>query len=68
MPTDVRRTKIVATLGPAWATSAGMHQLLDAGVNVVRINASHGTPETRSEWIRMLKAVQAERSTSSAIL
>ncbi|MFN2317003.1 MAG: pyruvate kinase, partial [Gemmatimonadales bacterium] len=42
--------------------------LLDAGVNVVRINASHGTPETRSEWIRMLKAVQAERSTSSAIL
>jgi pyruvate kinase len=68
LPTDVRRTKIVATLGPAWATSAGMHQLLDAGVNVVRINASHGTPETRVEWIRMLKAVQSERSTSSAIL
>lgn len=68
MSTDVRRTKIVATLGPAWATSAGMHQLLDTGVNVVRINASHGTPETRVEWIRMLKAVQAERSTSSAIL
>jgi len=45
-----------------------MHQMLDAGVNVVRINASHGTAETRSGWIRTLQAVQAERSTSSAIL
>lgn len=68
VPTDVRRTKIVATLGPAWETPAGMHQLLDAGVNVVRVNASHGTPEGRSSWIRQLQAVQAERSTASAIL
>lgn len=58
----------MATLGPAWANPAAMHRLLDAGVNVVRINASHGSTETRSEWIRMLKAVQAERSTASAIL
>ncbi|MDZ4674206.1 MAG: pyruvate kinase [Gemmatimonadota bacterium] len=68
MPTDVRRTKIVATLGPAWTTPAQMHQLLDAGVNVVRINASHGTPEERSGWIRDLQAVQRDRSTASAIL
>lgn len=68
MPTDVRRTKIVATLGPSWDTPARMHQMLDAGVNVVRVNASHGTPETRSHWIRTLQAVQAERSTASAIL
>jgi len=45
-----------------------MHQMLDAGVNVVRVNASHGTPETRTHWIRSLQAVQAERSTASAIL
>lgn len=68
MPTDIRRTKIVATLGPAWATPAAMHQLLDAGVDVVRVNASHGTPEARSEWIRTLKRVQGERSRASAIL
>ncbi|MDP9143291.1 MAG: pyruvate kinase, partial [Actinomycetota bacterium] len=68
MPTDVRRTKIVATLGPAWDTPARMHQLLDAGVNVVRINASHGTHETRTGWIKQLQVVQTERSTAFAIL
>ena len=41
--TPVRRTKIVATLGPAWDHPGKMTALLDAGVNVVRINASHGT-------------------------
>ncbi len=46
MPNSVRRTKIVATLGPpcGYAASKWKH-LLDGGVNVVRINASHGTPE-----------------------
>ena len=47
----VRRTKIVATLGPAWDDPAKMAALIDAGVNVVRINASHGTPEIRERWI-----------------
>ena len=43
----IRRTKIVATLGPAWDKVDRMHALLDAGVDLVRINASHGTPESR---------------------
>jgi len=58
----VRRTKIVATLGPAWESDAGMHSLLDAGVDVVRINSSHGTPEVRESWIRRLRQVVASRS------
>jgi pyruvate kinase len=58
----IRRTKIVATLGPAWETPAQMAALLDAGVNVVRINASHGTPEIRTRWITQLKEVIAARS------
>ena len=45
MRNAVRRTKIVATLGPAWAEPAQMTALLDAGVDVVRVNASHATPE-----------------------
>jgi pyruvate kinase len=66
----VRRTKIVATLGPAWDTPEKMNVLLDAGVNVVRINASHGTPEIRSRWITQLKEVIASRraQSSAAIL
>ena len=60
--TTSRRTKIVATLGPAWDTPEGMAGLLDAGVDVVRINASHGTPEIRTRWITQLKEVIAARA------
>jgi pyruvate kinase len=66
--TPVRRTKIVATLGPAWEQPAQMTALLDAGVNVVRINASHGTPEVRARWIGDLKQVLAGRQEAAAIL
>ena len=65
-----RRTKIVATLGPAWDSIDRMRLLLDAGVNVIRINASHGLPETRTGWINQLNRVIAERAParSAAIL
>ncbi len=55
--TPIRRTKIVATLGPAWDRPEQMTALLDAGVDVVRINASHGTPEIRARWIEQLRGV-----------
>jgi pyruvate kinase len=63
-----RRTKIVATLGPAWADPPKMTALLDAGVNVVRINASHGTPAIRERWITDLQALLRQRPSSAAIL
>ena len=64
----IRRTKIVATLGPAWETEESMHALFDAGVNIVRINASHGTPEIRETWIRLLQKVRGERGAPIGIL
>jgi pyruvate kinase len=64
----IRRTKIIATLGPAWERPDQMATLLDAGVNVVRINASHGTPEIRAGWIRQLQSQQGERGSAFAIL
>ncbi len=66
--TVVRRTKIVATLGPSWESPERMGALLDAGVGVVRINASHGTPELRETWIRSLRRVMDGRSDPAAIL
>ena len=60
--TAIRRTKIVATLGPAWDTPEQMSALLEAGVDIVRINASHGTPEIRARWINDLKQVLATRA------
>jgi len=40
--------------------------LLDAGVNIVRVNASHGTPEIRERWIRLLHNVRDQRQSPTA--
>ncbi|MGH9894253.1 MAG: pyruvate kinase, partial [bacterium] len=66
--TSIRRTKIVATLGPAWEKPAQMTALLDAGVDVVRINASHGSSEIRSRWIHQLRGVLGARREAAAVL
>jgi pyruvate kinase len=47
----IRRTKIVTTLGPATGTPERIAALIEAGANVIRVNASHGTPELRAGWI-----------------
>ena len=65
---SIRRTKIVATLGPAWEAEDRLIALLDAGVNIVRVNASHGTPETRERWIRLLHTVRDQRQSPIGIL
>ena len=66
--TPLRRTKIVATLGPAWEQPAQMTALLDAGVDVVRINASHGTADIRARWIHQLRGVLSARREAAAVL
>ena len=53
----IRRTKIVATLGPATDEPEVLERLIMAGVNVVRLNFSHGKAEDhiqRAEWVRSL--------------
>ena len=52
---EFRRTKIVATLGPASESAEMVDKLVAAGVNVVRLNFSHGTPDehrARAERVR----------------
>jgi len=44
----MRRTKIVATVGPATGNPEGMRSLLEAGVDVVRLNAAHGDARTHT--------------------
>lgn len=51
----MRRAKIVCTLGPATDTKERIVELVEAGMNVARINASHGTHEEhekRVDWVR----------------
>ncbi|MBF6058172.1 MULTISPECIES: pyruvate kinase [Thiomicrorhabdus] len=58
MPTNgLRRTKIVATLGPATDREGELERMIKAGVDVVRINMSHGSPEehkARAQRVRDL--------------
>jgi pyruvate kinase len=63
-----RRTKIVATLGPASSSPATIASLIRAGVDVARINASHGTAEARAALIATLRTAAREAGRPVAIL
>lgn len=52
-----RRTKIVATLGPACGSPVMLERIIQAGVNVVRINFSHGTRDEHIEYAEMTRAL-----------
>jgi len=65
---SVRKTKIVATLGPATGNTRSIAALLQAGTNVLRINASHGTPEQRAEWIATARKVAEQSGAAVAVL
>jgi pyruvate kinase len=66
--TVIRRTKIVATLGPTTGTEPRIGALLDAGANVLRVNASHGTPELRGQWIAAARKVADAKDLPIAVL
>jgi pyruvate kinase len=55
-----RRTKIVATLGPATDAPGVLRAILRAGADVVRVNASHGTPEEHRARIRAVRKMEKE--------
>jgi len=64
----IRRTKVVATLGPATGTPEGIAGLIAAGANVIRVNSSHGTPELRASWIAAVRAAAAAADVAVAVL
>ena len=63
-----KRTKILATVGPAVFTEDKIKDMVYAGVNGFRLNFSHGSYEERDEQIRMIRKYAAERGKSVAIL
>jgi len=65
---QIRKTKIVATLGPATGNASSIAALLHAGTNVLRINASHGTPDLRSQWIAEARKVAEKNGAPIAVL
>ena len=63
-----RRAKIVATLGPASNTEPVFRDLVRAGVDVVRLNFSHGTHEEKLGLIQMIRKVSREERKPLCIL
>ncbi len=62
------RTKIVGTLGPASTSREAIRSLIEAGLNVARINFSHGTHEQHAERVHAVREVAAELGRHVAIL
>ena len=61
-------TKIVATLGPATDSPETLRQLLEAGVDVFRLNASHGIQEDHARRIQMIRQIEADMGSHVGIL
>ena len=66
--THVPRTKIVGTLGPASNTAEGIRSLIDAGLDVARINFSHGTHDQHARTIGVVRDVSEAAGRPVAIL
>ncbi len=64
----MRRTKIVATIGPASSTEAVLDQLVAAGATVFRLNFSHGSHEDHSRAVTLIRSVAKRRGEAVAIL
>lgn len=64
----MRKTKIVCTIGPACSTEKTMTELCLAGMNVARLNFSHGTHEQHLEMINLIKKVREKLNMPIAIM
>lgn len=64
----MRKTKIVCTLGPASESEEVMRGLLVSGMNVARLNFSHGTHEAHAKTIKTFRAVRDELGLPAAVL
>jgi pyruvate kinase len=62
------RTKIACTIGPAVATYEKILQLIDAGMNIARLNFSHGTQKEHLHIIQLLKKAREEKKVPLAIM
>jgi len=65
---STHRTKIVATVGPACDTYEKLLELVKAGVNIFRLNFSHGTHENKAQIIEHIRAINTKEPYNISIL
>jgi pyruvate kinase len=68
MATDLRRTKIVATIGPVSASRDKLRELVEVGVDAFRLNLSHGTHADHAAVAQNVREVQAETGRPLALI
>ena len=64
----IKKTKIVATLGPATSSEDIIEKMILGGVNVFRVNFSHADYNNVSDRIKMIRKVDAKLNTNTAIM
>ena len=62
------RTKIIATIGPASNSKSVLKKLIDSGMNVARLNCSHGSHEEHERVINMIRSISEKMDRSVGIL
>lgn len=68
MSSGIRRTKIVATLGPATDRDGELERIIKAGVDVVRMNMSHGNPEDHIGRAKQVREIAAKLDRQVGVL
>ncbi|MBM3427890.1 MAG: pyruvate kinase, partial [Bacteroidetes bacterium] len=64
----MKKTKIVATIGPASSGKETLKEMIKAGLDVVRLNFSHGAHEVHEEVVNNVRAIDQELGTHTALL
>jgi len=65
---DFNRTKVIATLGPASSSEETLTQMIEAGVDICRLNFSHGNHEDLEQVIKTIRAINAKYNLHTCIL
>lgn len=64
----IRRTKIVCTIGPASGSTTHIERIIKAGMNVARLNLSHGTQQEHAGYIKTIRTISRKLGVTVAIL
>ena len=64
----MKKTKIVATIGPASSGRETLKEMIKAGLDVVRLNFSHGAHEVHEEVVNNVRSIDQELGTHTALL
>ena len=62
------KTKVIATLGPATSSKEVLTNLIKAGVDVCRINFSHGAYEDHAKVVNLIREINEENGLHTAVL